>query len=746
MVMLSCSIYKNVPETDKFFEGRKIVLPDSMKNKKEVRESMEVLMRPKANRSILGVKLRLMVYNAIAEPKKQKGLVYDFKHKYGEAPVLLSQTNIPGGEKRLSDYLFSIGYLKATVKGETKINGQSAQNIYTASPGKQYTIRNIILPSDTGALTSEILAANNETLLAQGQPFNLKVFKDERERIDRALKEKGYFFFTPDAIIFRIDTLHNGELDVYAQIKAEASPKALEVWRIGTISIYGNYTLERDSIITRQPGKRSEQYTIIDKKETYKTELYDRVVVMDEGQIYNRESHDLTIERLMNLNTFRFVKTAFIPDTANGENKLNTRIYITPSRKQTLKMEITGDSKSNNFIGSEIAVNYKNINVGKGAEILEAKLSAGFDKQIGGAQQNSNAITFKAELNYYIPKLVPNIKIKTFHNSYIPRTVISPAIEFINRQDLYTLRSVKLGAGYIWKHKQTTEHNLRIININSIDPSNITPKFDSILAQDVTLRASFEKQLVIGSRYSFNYNNTYRSNSKFNYAFEGRLATSGNLPSLLVKSSVDTPGAKQIFSVPISQFIRAQADFRTYVRFNPKTMWVSRIIAGGIFAYGNSKTAPYSEQFFIGGSSSIRAFRTRTLGPGSYHTAEKEYEANESGELKLEMNTEIRYNITKIFRMAAFVDAGNIWLRKDASDKPGSGLSKGDLWKEMAIGAGLGIRIDASVLVIRFDYAIPFRKPWYPEGNRWVLDEINFGNKNWRKENLILNIGIGYPF
>jgi outer membrane protein assembly factor BamA len=155
---------------------------------------------------------------------------------------------------------------------------------------------------------------------------------------------------------------------------------------------------------------------------------------------------------------------------------------------------------------------------------------------------------------------------------------------------------------------------------------------------------------------------------------------------------------------------------------------------------------PYSEQFFIGGSSSIRAFRIRTLGPGSFRTESKSYQANESGEIKLEMNLEARYSISKLFKLAVFTDVGNIWLRKDAIDKPGSGLDKGDLYKELAVGAGIGFRIDASVLVLRFDVATPLRKPWYNEGNRWVLDEIRLGDKSWRKENLILNIGIGYPF
>jgi outer membrane protein assembly factor BamA len=163
-----------------------------------------------------------------------------------------------------------------------------------------------------------------------------------------------------------------------------------------------------------------------------------------------------------------------------------------------------------------------------------------------------------------------------------------------------------------------------------------------------------------------------------------------------------------------------------------------------VYSYGNSVIAPYNEQFAIGGSSSIRAFRLRTLGPGSYYSPEAVFQANEAGEFKLEMNSEWRYHVWKYLNLAVFADAGNIWYFKDAPGKPGSGIN--GVFSEMAMGGGIGVRLDFSIMALRFDLSFPLRKPWYPEGERWVLDEFNFGNKTWRNDNMILNIGIGYPF
>ena len=64
---------------------------------------------------------------------------------------------------------------------------------------------------------------------------------------------------------------------------------------------------------------------------------------------------------------------------------------------------------------------------------------------------------------------------------------------------------------------------------------------------------------------------------------------------------------------------------------------------------------------------------------------------------------------------------------------------------ELAVGAGAGLRVDVSFFVLRFDLAIPLRKPWLTN-QRWVTNEIDFTDATWRRENLMLNIAIGYPF
>lgn len=740
----SCSLTKSVPAGDKLYTGSKIKV-DSSIVEKSMKKEMASLMRPKPNSSILGVKAKLILYNAIKEPKKPKGIFYKLKHKVGEAPVLLSSANNKLMEERLGNYLYNHGYFKASVSSKIIISKQTAKYEYNIKAGIRHKIREIYFPSDSNAFNKLLLTNATNSLLKKGNYIDLQTFKEERVRIETTLKAKGYFFFESDFILFKIDSLHQGEADVYVTIKPDINQKSLEVWKIGNILLFTNYRLEKDSFLNAQTPVIEKKYSIIDPKKTFRSNTFQRAIALRQGQVYNKELHNLTIERLMNYNSFRFVKLTFFPQPDSPGNVLNAKVYLTPAKKQTLRLELSGNSKSNNFVGTELSVNYKNINLFRGAEIFDWKILAGFDAQVGGNQSSSNSYTLTTEMNLYIPRIIPSFRIRLKRNSFIPRTFITPGIEYLRRPDLYTLRSLRLSAGYHFKTGRAIENRWRVININSINPTDITPKFDSILTEDINLRESFERQLIVGSKYQFTYNNTYRD-KKFNYAFDGAISTSGNVAGLAIRAKGDTVGSKQILGIPLSQFVKFQADWRGYWQLNRKLVFAHRAIIGAVFAYGNSKTAPYYEQFFSGGSSSIRAFRIRTLGPGSYHTESKVFRANEAGEIKLELNVEARYSLSKYFKLAAFTDMGNIWLRKEDSTKPGSGFGKGDFYKELAIGSGLGVRIDASVLVIRFDLAIPIRKPWYPEGNRWVINEIDFGNKTWRKNNLILNIGIGYPF
>jgi hypothetical protein len=746
LISSGCNPYKHVPQGDFLYRGEKWQI-DSFRIDKKVKADLEKTVRPKPNARVLGIPFKLLLFNAVPEPKRKNGLQYKMKYQWGEPPVLLSKTKPAQMDRILEDHLFDHGYFHSNVSHDTDTNSREAIIRYRIAPGSRYRVREIFYAGDSTAPGSLMEESKANTLVRSGDFLDLEVLEKERERITEYLKIRGYYFFQPDYILYRIDSLHRGVADVYYTIKQETPLRALQTWNIGKISVYGNYSLEKDSLITLQKGKREKRFTLIDNRERYKPIVYETALLMKEGQRYNKNIHMLSIERMMNLNSFRFVKFVFLPDTNSGKTLLNTRVYVTPQKKRTIRLEASANTKTGNFIGSQLNLKWRNVNLLKGAEILDLRVGAGFDLQVGGNNtQSANAFTVQADAALAIPRIVPYFRVVTGKNSFIPRTVVNLGVEYLQRPDLYTQRTLRTSLEYIWKVGKTMEHSVKPIRIQSIDPSNTTPTFDSLLAEDVTLRAAFEKQIILGSQYQFQINNTVFDKKRFTYALRFNLGSSGNLFSLFSNPAVDTPGAQKILNIPVAQFLKAEADLRGYLRVSPNMVWANRMIAGVAYAYGNSRVAPYAEQFFTGGSMSIRAFRIRTLGPGSYHTDEKVFNANESGDLKFELNSELRYSLGKYIRLAGFVDAGNIWYLNEAPDKPGSGFDRGDFLNEMAVGAGIGLRLDVSILILRLDLSTPLRKPWYPEGQRWVFNEFDPGDKSWRKENLILSIAIGYPF
>jgi len=172
-----------------------------------------------------------------------------------------------------------------------------------------------------------------------------------------------------------------------------------------------------------------------------------------------------------------------------------------------------------------------------------------------------------------------------------------------------------------------------------------------------------------------------------------------------------------------------------------------RLFAGVASSYGNSSSLPYSKQFFSGGPNSIRAFRINSVGPGNYFQQSTNTGFLQmGGDIKLEMNAEYRFNIFSFFKGALFVDAGNVWQETSNPSNIGTPFALSQFMNELAVGTGFGLRVDVSFFVLRFDLAIPLRKPWLAENERWVIKEINPLNSAWRTENLMLNIAIGYPF
>ncbi|WP_316796407.1 BamA/TamA family outer membrane protein [Pedobacter agri] len=757
LVYAGCSSTKSLKPGQILYTGAEVKInPDSagkIENEKQIKADLETKTRPRPNKSFLGIKFKLGIYNLAGEPKKPKGL-RNWIRKQGEPPVLLSEVKLKYNNDVLTSYLLSEGYLQAAVTGDTVVKDKKGKAIYTAVTGERYKINKITFPPDSGVLTKIINANKDKTLLKVGDYYDLDVYKNERVRIDNDLKENGYFYFSPDYLIMQVDsTIGKNLVNVTVKVKDIAPDAGLKPYTIKNINIYPNYSLRRDTILRKLKPLEYHDFNIYDDRITFKPRLFDRLVFFQKGEVYNRKDHNQSLNRMVNIGAFQDVRAEFLPVDSFKNNQLDLNIYLTPLKKNSLTFSVTGTSKSNNFVGSEVKVTQTTRNLFRGAEQLDVSVSGGFETQTRGTALGRNSLSMTAEGKLTFPRFIVPFYKPNSTTAFIPKTIASLSYQMLNRGSEYTLHAFKSEFGYNFKENLYKEHNLNPISVSYVSttfPDSTTR--NRLFAENPLLRTTLENQFIIGSSYNFTYTNQMETNRRNNTFFYGALETGGNLWGTFIPK--DDEGKRSIFNVPLSQFVRVEADLRDYYKITRNLTWANRLNLGYGYAYGNSTSLPFVRQFFAGGSNDIRAFPARTLGPGTYKVPDDALFADQGGDIKLMLNSELRFKIVSILYGALFVDAGNIWLRKEDTGipgttnngRPGSEFKFKNVLNELAVGTGAGLRVDASIFVVRLDVAFPVRKPYLAEGQRWVFDDIAFGNKDWRRQNLIFNIGIGYPF
>ena len=742
VLFYSCSETKGLQDGQYLYDGATIKIKAdprvSKSTGKGLKSELTSLLRPKPNGSILGVKVKLLLYNFAGTPKR-KGLRYLIRNKLGEPPVLASFSAMEKNRAVLQNRLENRGYFGDTVILDTIYKGKKLSAVYTAVIGNQYKIRNVIYPIATDSadsLSINIGRMSRRSLLKKGDPYNLDVIKNERTRIDTRLKQRGFYYFSADDLLIRADSaVGDHQVDMNLIIKKSTPAQARQVYRINEVVVFANYNVHEDTTTDIAGYPKFEGYTIIDPQKMFKPQIFRRTLVFKSGDVYNRRDHDLSLNRLISLGVFKFVKIRF-DETDTSQHKLNAYYYLTPTEKKSIRFELSGLTQSNDANGAQVSINWRNRNYFHGAELLTATVYAGYLRQNLGKGQYTNTTKLGADLSLFVPRIIGPIQFQT-NSSYIPKTKFSLGFEYFDQSAQYTLNSFKVSAGYVWKESVTKEHTLEVFRVNLVNPVRIDPSYQAQLDTNIVLARSIEKTFIIGPTYNFNFNTNLRPNrNRNNFYINGNIDVSANLIGLATGANVNKKPQKTIFTVPFSQYIRTELDMRHYLSFSPSTVLATRLTGGIGYAWGNSYTMPFVKEFFAGGSNDIRAFRSRALGPGSYYGGDRDTAsiADQPGDIKLEFNSEIRFKLFSIVRWAFFVDAGNVWTLQYDSSRVGSQFGKNWL-NQVGVGVGTGLRLDISILLLRLDLGIPVREPWLTN-KAWLFDT----------KNAVINFAIGYPF
>ncbi|MCW3077319.1 MAG: surface antigen [Bacteroidetes bacterium] len=751
--LFSCTGLKRLPPNEKLYTGAKVklVYKGKIKNKKEITANAKTALRPQPNQSFLGMRPKLWLYQVAGTPKK-KGLRQKLKEQ-GEEPVLASSIRPAETSKFIDAKLFNAGIFNAITNYKIIEKKKTVRVVYTSHIHIPYKIKDVAFDIAVPKIDSLLRAGQKKTILISGNNYDLDAVKKERERMDGILKDNGFFYFNPDYLLFKVDTMSDKkQVNFTLTLKEETPDRALQQYRIGDIFINPDFSLDNKSNHDSLYKKRLIVDSVIFLNEDTKVKPWVILqnVSLRKHQLYSRKKHNSTLNRLMTMGTYKFVRIKFIPEDSLVNHILDMRILLTPMAKRTLRTEANMVSKSNDFVGPQLSMNYINRNAFNGAELLNVTLGGSFETQISGKYKNLYSYSLNSKVELFFPRFVVPIPLNHPNNFYVPKTKLSLGYNYLKRIAYFDLRSFQFIYGFKWKESACKDHELNPVNINLVSVVNRTPVFNELLQSNPFIQKSYNEQFIAGALYSFLYNEQILPAKKDQLYFNAIVETSGNAFSLINQlngKKPDEANPSKVAGIVYSQFCKVSTDFRNYLNFKHSKV-VSRVFAGVGKAYGNSSTLPYIKQFFSGGANSVRAFPINSLGPGtnSVDPHGATLFLQQGGDIKLEGNLEYRFDIFKSLKGAVFSDAGNVWLFKSNPAVTSDPFSFSKFYNEFAVGGGIGLRLDITFFVLRFDMATPFRKPWLPEHERWVLQKINFGNPSWRGDNLILNVAIGYPF
>lgn len=686
----------------------------------------------------------LWVYNNWSDSAKGlKGALYRWLVRQ---PVLVSDVKPAVRTKMMEQVMRNNGYLdsRASWSLVPEKNPKKARISYSVDLGKPWPIDSVILfRRDSFRITrfidSLILRSDYP---CKGQIFNTDSLEALRVRIANRMRNRGYYYFKPEYIRFLADTFMTpGSVVLKVSLEDNLPHMALIPYRTGDIVT----RVERRS--RRNPGVPDTLLTprgelVVMRPQRLRPNMIPSCITFREGKLFSVRDMDRTQTRLSRLGIFQSIDIQPVPaDTSHTNPVMDVFITCRLDRPITASVELNASSKSNSYIGPGLEFNLTHGNLFGGAEKLNIKLGGSYEWQTGRDRSsvfNSYQVDLAATLAF--PRLLAPGFVKRIKRD-INWTNFTLSASVMNRPHYFMLAEYGMGMTWEWKPSRNVLNQLTPFKLSYNKLIRTTHEFDSIMSRNPSIAQSFESRFIPQLSYVYTLDRFLERTRDNGITFTAELTEAGNLFAGIYELC-GVHGRKQLFGTPFSQFVKGQLSLVYLRRLVPRQeQWLAtRLLIGAEHAYGNSREVPYSEQFYVGGANSIRAFTVRSLGPGSYRAPRDQVNGyfDQTGTFKLEMNAEYRFPIVGILHGAVFLDAGNVWLLKKDPYRPGGELKASRFLRDIALGTGVGLRVDVGMMVVRGDLGYGLHAP-YDTGVSGYFN-IRFRNA------FAFHLAIGYPF
>ena len=749
MIAAGCSTTRRLPEGEILYTGLKDVEFNPQDKDTEVARDVKSQIKDavdvKANRYTLTPSIRipvgLWVYNNWNPDSK--GIKRWLYNRLAEEPVVISDVRPEVRTHMIEQILDNNGYFQGTSsfrlnQGKNKRKGSLS---YTVNTGPAYSVDTLELLPDTCLLYHllDSVAMRDPYLGARGMRYCTDSLSIARNRLTNEVRNHGFYYFRPEYIEYLADSLMNPQhISLRLNIASKVPQQGLTRYRTGRVTIYAfrhngggtpdTISLPHSTLIQMMPSK-------------LRTGLIPECVRIREGRVFSVKAMNETQNRLSRLGIFNSISIDVAPDSTSARPTLDAAISCTFDTPLEASIEVNASSKSNSYIGPGVILGVTNKNIFGGGEQFSVSLSGTYEWQTGGKNRNHSSVFNSYEIGLTTSLAFPRLIAPKF----IPRkhrqlnwTRITLNADLLNRPHYFKMGQFNASFNYDWQTSRHSTATLTLFKLTYTKLMHSTEVFDSITSANPAIALSFRSQYI--PQIAFTYNWIYQMDRDNNLNWTFQIQEAGNV-FWGIYELCGKKGEKELFGTPFSQFVKAQTQLVYGHRVSGDSWLYSRLSVGAAHAYGNSSQVPYSEQFYIGGANSVRAFTVRSLGPGSYRPDMNDIDGyfDQTGTFKVECNLEYRFPIYRPLHGATFIDAGNIWLLKDDPLRPGGKLRASTFLKDLALGTGLGLRFDIGMLVIRGDLGIGIHAP-YNTGKSGYYNMKSFG------KSLAFHLAIGYPF
>lgn len=774
--LTACSTTKHLPQGEVLYTGQKPVIVEQRSKTpvgQTALEEVEAALATAPNNALLGSSriripfpVGLWVYNGFADSQSRFGR-WIFR-RFGTKPVLLSSVAPDIRMRAATNLLHDYGYFNGSVSCDTFVNPRDSLKARL-----QYTVR-MGLPTiiDTveyigfSPRTDRILkAVRRHSLLRPGTQFNVPDLDAERTRISNLLRNTGLYYFRPDYLTYQADTtrkpgqyvslrmmpvaglpataerpFHLGRKSIYLYGRNGQAPTDSLLYRNMYIYYHGSRPYVRPSMLYRWTDYRNFRFKRPQSDSAYSS--------APRYSLYSLHRQTRIQERLAQTGIFRTTDIGFVPrDTSALCDTLDINIRLMPALRYDAELDFNLKLKSNNQVGPGASFTLSRLNVFGGGERWEVELTGSYEWQTGGGAASSmNSYEYGVSTSLVFPRIMfPRLG---GHEYDFPATTTFSLYALQqDRARYYKLLAFGGRATYEFQPKPTHRHSLTPLRLTFNVLRHPTAEFQALQEANPALYASLRDQFIPAMEYTYTYDDTSLQNKRSTSRWwQTTLTSAGNVTSLLygaLGQGLNRSG-KQLLGVPFAQFIKLNTEFRHHLRLGQRHVLATRVAAGVVWAYGNVLSAPYTEQFYVGGANSIRAFSARSIGPGAYSSHEEGTAGygylNHVGDIRFEANAEWRFPLLGSLHGALFLDAGNVWLLRADEGRPGGEFRLRDFPRQIALGTGFGLRYDLQLLVFRLDLGVALHDPSRLDSGRGYYNIPRFG------DGLTLNFAIGYPF